>query len=380
MVKVQAQTSTLKQENENLRKQVQGLQMTKSGEVDELVRLRWFNICLRNEVQHYKVIIHKAMDLTLAKNLSPDSKLKAIQLILEYGDLEKVSLKSIDQIEQEFDCISSLPSTPSEHDRDDFLMDCNLDKNPRSKKSSFIKRLTKWSKSKGGSRSSISSELRGSDSGMLSPIHDSLKLKDSLRSLLMRDTSDDTPLAIGQSNVQSGGNWASHCNKIHEELAPIRTRSKASSGEQLGMVVPSSNIIPKMVVNSEKEKSLPLKQRHGLSLAQGRTLSEVDHSRMGKHQNLQPVMVQCRKLDENSSNLANLQNMDLKTPRPVPDSVKFHIGPDLASQQMRSAPTANKQKIAQEPQTLVRTKGRKYTVVEPPPDNSRGNGNLSVSV
>ncbi|XP_043697102.1 protein CHUP1, chloroplastic-like isoform X3 [Telopea speciosissima] len=52
IAKVEAEASLLRHTNENLCKQVEGLQMSRLTEVEELVYLRWVNSCLRNELRN----------------------------------------------------------------------------------------------------------------------------------------------------------------------------------------------------------------------------------------------------------------------------------------------------------------------------------------
>ena len=47
MAKVREEVNNLKHNNEDLLKQVEGLQMNRFSEVEELVYLRWVNACLR---------------------------------------------------------------------------------------------------------------------------------------------------------------------------------------------------------------------------------------------------------------------------------------------------------------------------------------------
>lgn len=50
--KIKAEASKLRHTNEDLCKQVEGLQMNRLNEVEELVYLRWVNSCLRNELRN----------------------------------------------------------------------------------------------------------------------------------------------------------------------------------------------------------------------------------------------------------------------------------------------------------------------------------------
>lgn len=51
VAKIKAEASLLRHTNEDLCKQVEGLQMSRLNEVEELAYLRWVNSCLRNELR-----------------------------------------------------------------------------------------------------------------------------------------------------------------------------------------------------------------------------------------------------------------------------------------------------------------------------------------
>ena len=52
VAKIKAEASLLRVTNEDLCKQVEGLQMSRLNEVEELAYLRWVNSCLRNELKN----------------------------------------------------------------------------------------------------------------------------------------------------------------------------------------------------------------------------------------------------------------------------------------------------------------------------------------
>ena len=54
MVAKAREVSDLKHAKEDLLKQVEGLQMNRFSEVEELVYLRWVNACLRYELRNYQ--------------------------------------------------------------------------------------------------------------------------------------------------------------------------------------------------------------------------------------------------------------------------------------------------------------------------------------
>ncbi|KAK3025304.1 hypothetical protein RJ639_042698, partial [Escallonia herrerae] len=64
--KIKVESSLLRRTNEDLCKQVEGLQMNRLNEVEELVYLRWVNSCLRNELQTFS-------SMSADKSLGPKS-------------------------------------------------------------------------------------------------------------------------------------------------------------------------------------------------------------------------------------------------------------------------------------------------------------------
>ena len=78
MTRTQARVNlALRLENEDLRKQVECLQMNQFAEVEELVYLRWVNACLRYELRNHKPPLGTATSLDLNKSSSPISMEKA---------------------------------------------------------------------------------------------------------------------------------------------------------------------------------------------------------------------------------------------------------------------------------------------------------------
>ncbi|RRT62175.1 hypothetical protein B296_00029485 [Ensete ventricosum] len=63
LAKVQAEALLLKHTNECLSKQVEGLQMSRLNEVEELAYLRWVNSCLRHELSNSDKSLSKISDL-----------------------------------------------------------------------------------------------------------------------------------------------------------------------------------------------------------------------------------------------------------------------------------------------------------------------------
>lgn len=80
VAKVEAEASVLRHTNETLCKQVEGLQMSRLTEVEELVYLRWVNSCLRRELRNSA----PSPMLDLGEPLSPKSQVAAKRQTFEY--------------------------------------------------------------------------------------------------------------------------------------------------------------------------------------------------------------------------------------------------------------------------------------------------------
>ncbi|PPS11468.1 hypothetical protein GOBAR_AA09176 [Gossypium barbadense] len=73
VAKVKAEASMLRHTNENLSKQVEGLQMSRLNEVEELAYLRWVNSCLRDELRNS------------CSTMNSDKALSPVKSKVEYG-------------------------------------------------------------------------------------------------------------------------------------------------------------------------------------------------------------------------------------------------------------------------------------------------------
>ncbi|XP_076956045.1 protein CHUP1, chloroplastic-like isoform X2 [Bidens hawaiensis] len=150
VARVREEVNKLKHTNEDLLKQVEGLQMNRFSEVEELVYLRWVNACLRFELRNYETPAGKTSALDLNKNLSPRSQEKAKQLMLEYAGSERGQGGDTD-----LDSNFSHPSSPGSEDFDTASIDSSTSRySSLSKKPSLIQKLKKWGKTKDDSQSS----------------------------------------------------------------------------------------------------------------------------------------------------------------------------------------------------------------------------------
>ena len=133
--------SALRHANDDLAKQVEGLQMNRFSEVEELVYLRWVNACLRYELRNYQTPSGKLSARDLNKSLSPRSQAKAKKLLTEYagsergqGDTDADSDSGSSRASEDFD-LASVDSSSSRW-------------SSFSKKPSLIQKLKKWGKGK----------------------------------------------------------------------------------------------------------------------------------------------------------------------------------------------------------------------------------------
>ena len=89
VAKAKEEVSNLRHANEDLQKQVEGLQINRFSEVEELVYLRWVNACLRYELRNYQTPQGKVSARDSARVLARNHKEKAKQLMLEYAGSER---------------------------------------------------------------------------------------------------------------------------------------------------------------------------------------------------------------------------------------------------------------------------------------------------
>jgi hypothetical protein len=133
----------LRHVNEDLIKQVEGLQSSRFSEVEELVYLRWVNACLRHELRNHQTTLARVSALDLNKSSSPESVEKAKQLMLEYIGSDLVALQTKDHIDiGDESSFSEKSFTFSENNGDDNDIPFISGHIPR--KQSFIRRLRNW--------------------------------------------------------------------------------------------------------------------------------------------------------------------------------------------------------------------------------------------
>lgn len=257
---VREEVNKLKHTNEDLLKQVEGLQMNRFSEVEELVYLRWVNACLRFELRNYETPAGRTSARDLNKNLSPRSQEKAKQLMLEYAGSERGQGGDTD-LESNF----SQPSSPGSEDFDTASIDSSMSRySSFSKKPSLIQKLKKWGKSKEDS-SALSSPAR-SFSGGSPRVSISQKPRGPLEALMLRNAGESVAITTFGEGDQDSINSPETPN-----LSRINTGNASSD---LNNVASSFQLMSKSVEGVLDEKYPAYKDRHKLALEREKKIKE----------------------------------------------------------------------------------------------------------
>ncbi|CAN8266528.1 unnamed protein product [Cochlearia groenlandica] len=289
VAKVREEVNNLKHNNEDLLKQVEGLQMNRFSEVEELVYLRWVNACLRYELRNYQTPAGKTSARDLSKNLSPKSQAKAKRLMLEYAGSERGQGDT--DVESNF----SQPSSPGSDDFDNASMDSSTSRlSSFSKKPGLIQKLKRWGKSKDDSsvQSSPSRSFYGGSPGRLSSSMN--KQRGPLESLMIRNAGESVAITtFGKVDQESPGTPET------PNLPRIRTQKQASSpGEPLNSVASSFHVMSKSVDNVLDEKYPAYKDRHKLAVEREKTIKhkadQARAERFGGNLALPPKLAQLK--------------------------------------------------------------------------------------
>uniref|UniRef100_A0A0E0F1F0 Protein CHUP1, chloroplastic n=1 Tax=Oryza meridionalis TaxID=40149 RepID=A0A0E0F1F0_9ORYZ len=178
----QGKITELRHANEDLTKQVEGLQMNRFSEVEELVYLRWVNACLRYELRNYQAPSEKISARDLNKTLSPKSRERAKLLMLEYAGSER------GQGDTDLETASSAPSSPRSEDFDNVSVDSSSSRYSFfGKRPNLMQKLKKWGRGKDDG-SSLASPTQSFTSD--SPKSASQKPKGPLEALMLRNAGD----------------------------------------------------------------------------------------------------------------------------------------------------------------------------------------------
>ncbi|XP_040998015.1 protein CHUP1, chloroplastic-like [Juglans microcarpa x Juglans regia] len=255
VAKAREEVNNLRHANEDLLKQVEGLQMNRFSEVEELVYLRWVNACLRYELRNHQAPVGKTSARDLNKSLSPKSQEKAKQLMLEYAGSER------GQGDTDLESNLSHPSSPGSEDFDSISIDSSSSRySSLLKKPTLIQKLKKWGKSKDDS-SALSPTSRSLSGG--SP---SRRPRGPLESLMLRNAGDSMAITtFGRMELEPNS---------PEPLTLPGIRTRVSSSDSLNTVATSFHLMSKSVEGVVDEKYPAYKDRHKLALEREKQIKE----------------------------------------------------------------------------------------------------------
>lgn len=259
MATAREEINNLRHTNEDLLKQVEGLQMNRFSEVEELVYLRWVNACLRYELRNYQAPPGKTSARDLNKSLSPKSQEKAKQLMLEYAGSER------GQGETDVESNFSHPSSPGSEDFDNASIDSFNSRVSLSKKTSLIQKLKKWGRSKDDS-SAFLSPSRSLSGGSPSRMSMNVRPKGPLEALMLRNAGDSMAITTYGTMEQD--------LPTSPETPTLPNIKRQASNDSLNSVSSSFQLMSKSVEGVLDEKYPAYKDRHKLALEREKQIKE----------------------------------------------------------------------------------------------------------
>ncbi|KAG0462569.1 hypothetical protein HPP92_021045 [Vanilla planifolia] len=263
VAKAREQISSLRHANEDLLKQVEGLQMNRFSEVEELVYLRWVNACLRYELRNYQTPSGKLSARDLSKSLSPRSQERAKRLMLEYAGSER------GQGDTDLESVSSMPSSPESEDFDNASIDSSSSRlSSITKKPNLFKKLTRWGKSKDDVAMASPTRYLGGGSPMrISVSQRSSMPKGPLEALMLRNAGD------GNAITSFGKNDEEESEPLEQPSLP-KINTRVELNESLNSVAASFKLMSKSVEGVADEKYPAFKDRHKLALEREKMIKE----------------------------------------------------------------------------------------------------------
>jgi hypothetical protein len=272
VAKANTEVGRLRHANEDLQKQVEGLQMNRFSEVEELVYLRWVNACLRYELRNYNAPSGKSLARDLNNSFNPKSQEKAKQLLLEYAGSERGQCDT--DLESNF---FHDHSSPGSEDIDGAYINSPTYKYSNlNKKTSLIQKLKKWNKNKDDS-SAHSSPARPLSIGSPCRVSTSYRPRNTLESLMLRNAHDAVAITtFGQKE---------HGPTHSPETPSLPSLRKVSPSDDILDSVSASasfQLMSKSVDKSMDEKYPAYKDLHKLALAREKQLKDKAEKARGK--------------------------------------------------------------------------------------------------
>ncbi|KAL7091078.1 hypothetical protein ACP275_12G082900 [Erythranthe tilingii] len=257
VAKVREEVNEMRHANEDLVKQVEGLQMNRFSEVEELVYLRWVNACLRFELRNYQTPSGKISARDLNKSLSPRSQERAKQLMLEFAGSERGGGGDTD-MESNFDNTSV-----DSEDFDNVSIDSSTSRfSTLSKKPSLIQKLKRWGGKSRDDSSAFSSPARSFAGGSPSRSSVGQKPRGPLEALMIRNAGDGVAItSFGTAEMEEFNNNSPDTPKL-------------PTPDSLNSVASSFHLMSKSVEGVLEEKYPAYKDRHKIATEREKQIKE----------------------------------------------------------------------------------------------------------
>ncbi|XP_054784367.1 protein CHUP1, chloroplastic-like isoform X1 [Prosopis cineraria] len=207
------ESERLRQQNEDLMKEIERLQADRCLDVEELVYLRWINACLRYELRNYQPPPGKTVARDLSKSLSPASEKKAKQLIFEYATTDGIGEGGVPIVDSDSDrwsffSLASFLSDSAECDDYSSVDDSSVAKTNTSSKAKFFRKLRRLLRGKHGHDRR---HQEGSDFSHFSP----------------SNVTEDEAGAVGHWNEFAAPTWASRTSFQSQGVTNLKEKRGA---------------------------------------------------------------------------------------------------------------------------------------------------------
>ncbi|EPS62321.1 hypothetical protein M569_12467, partial [Genlisea aurea] len=265
---IRGEVNELRHKNDDLVKQVEGLQMNRFSEVEEMVYLRWVNACLRFELRNHQTPSGRISARDLSKSLSPKSQERAKQLLLEYAGSER---GGDTDIESNFDNTSV-----DSEDFDSVSVDSSSVTKFSNKKPGLIQKLKRWGGKGHEDSSAMSSPARSSYAG--SPGRVNLRPKGPLEALMLRNAGDNmaiTSFGTGENEDLNSPETPVQVG-LNSVASSFQLMSKSVEGGVLDEKYPAFKDRHKLA--SEREKQIKEKAQQARAVRFGGDSSRGDGS------------------------------------------------------------------------------------------------------
>ncbi|XP_024378144.1 protein CHUP1, chloroplastic isoform X2 [Physcomitrium patens] len=401
LAEADADNASLRHTNEDLARQVEGLQNDRFTDVEELVYLRWVNACLRFELRSHLAPDGRFSAINLNKNLSPRSQERAKYLMLQYASPD-VSAR----MDSDYESTESSENSNFIEEYSDITSEVGSVSGRFSKKSSLIKRLKNWRGKKDEGADHLAERSLSSRSDLSSKFtrRGRKSLPGPLEALIIRDASGVVPIAeygTGNDEKEQSQGTGSPTSTL-ANLSPPSRRSSVGGSARFHPDSPSlsSNTIPirtsapsiaasfqliaKSVSPEISEKYPAFKDRHKAAVEREQAIKEKAQAAREKAQAEKESLAQVSKsdtrmkwLEQNHQCVGHQQQfLDAMPPLKRAESISKPLTPvEIAKREVRKANPPPKLNPPHPSQAVPSPGGAPGGFVIPPPP-PRGPGAL----